>query len=152
MENTEEIVGIEDMKLCYQLVYELGDGSELEELRSSDAWDSFKFQIDGHTIELGKTMYDEFYPAENWERNQFGGFEGNTSYSTYEHTPDYVSFHEVFYYKLFEKTEFKRYNEYDKSEIDIQFDKRMLDFKELSMKAIPIIERYIEVFRGYIDC
>ena len=37
-------------------------------------------------------------------------------------------------------------------EIDIQFDKRMLDFKELSMKAIPIIERYIEVFRGYIDC
>lgn len=34
----------------------------------------------------------------------------------------------------------------------IRFDKETLDFKALAIKAIPIIERYIEVFRGYIDC
>ena len=37
-------------------------------------------------------------------------------------------------------------------EVDIPFNNTMLDFKALTIKAIPIIERYIEVFRGYIDC
>ena len=37
-------------------------------------------------------------------------------------------------------------------EIDIPFDNQTLDFKVLVIKAIPIIERYVEVFRGYIDC
>ena len=37
-------------------------------------------------------------------------------------------------------------------EVDIPFNNKMLDFKALAKKAIPIIERYIEVFRGYIDC
>jgi hypothetical protein len=37
-------------------------------------------------------------------------------------------------------------------EVDIPFNNRMLDFKALAIKAIPIIERYVEVFRGYIDC
>ena len=37
-------------------------------------------------------------------------------------------------------------------EIDIPFDNETLNFKDLAIKAIPIIERYIEVFRGYIDC
>lgn len=37
-------------------------------------------------------------------------------------------------------------------EIDISFDNRSLDFKALAIKAISIVERYIEVFRGYIDC
>lgn len=37
-------------------------------------------------------------------------------------------------------------------EIDIPFDNQTLDFKVLVIKAIPIIERFVEVFRGYIDC
>ena len=37
-------------------------------------------------------------------------------------------------------------------ELDIPFDNTMLDFKDLVVKAIPIIERYIDIFRGYIDC
>lgn len=37
-------------------------------------------------------------------------------------------------------------------EIDIPFKNDSLDFKALAIKAIPIVERYIEVFRGYIDC
>lgn len=37
-------------------------------------------------------------------------------------------------------------------EVDIPFDNQTLDFKVLVIKAIPIIERYVEVFRGYIDC
>lgn len=37
-------------------------------------------------------------------------------------------------------------------EVDIPFNNKMLDFKSLAIKAIPIVERYIEVFRGYIDC
>lgn len=37
-------------------------------------------------------------------------------------------------------------------EVDIPFDNQTLDFKALAIKAIPIIERYVEVFRGYIDC
>jgi len=37
-------------------------------------------------------------------------------------------------------------------EIDIPFKKETLNFKDLAIKAIPIIERYIEVFSGYIDC
>lgn len=37
-------------------------------------------------------------------------------------------------------------------EVDIPFNNETLDFKVLAIKAIPITERYIEVFRGYIDC
>ena len=37
-------------------------------------------------------------------------------------------------------------------EIDIPFNNKTLDFKALVVKAIPIIQRYVEVFRGYIDC
>ena len=37
-------------------------------------------------------------------------------------------------------------------EVDIPFSNKSVSFKDLSIKAIPIIERYIEVFRGYIDC
>ena len=37
-------------------------------------------------------------------------------------------------------------------EVDIPFNNETLDFKALAIKAIPITERYIEVFRGYIDC
>jgi hypothetical protein len=37
-------------------------------------------------------------------------------------------------------------------EVDIPFSKKSVSFKALSIKAIPIIERYIEVFCGYIDC
>ena len=37
-------------------------------------------------------------------------------------------------------------------EVDIPFNSETLDFKALAIKAIPITERYIEVFRGYIDC
>lgn len=37
-------------------------------------------------------------------------------------------------------------------EVDIPFNNRMLDFKDLAKKAIPITERFVEVFRGYIDC
>ena len=37
-------------------------------------------------------------------------------------------------------------------EIDIPFDNGALNFKDLAIKAIPIIERYVEVFRGFIDC
>lgn len=37
-------------------------------------------------------------------------------------------------------------------EVDIPVNNRSLDFKALAIKAIPIVERYIEVFCGYIDC
>ncbi len=37
-------------------------------------------------------------------------------------------------------------------EIDIPFDRQSVVFSELARKAIPIIKRYLEVFRGYIDC
>ena len=37
-------------------------------------------------------------------------------------------------------------------EVDIPFNSETLDFKALAIKANPITERYIEVFRGYIDC
>lgn len=37
-------------------------------------------------------------------------------------------------------------------EFDIPFDNKTLYFRALALKAIPIIERYVEVFRGYIDC
>lgn len=37
-------------------------------------------------------------------------------------------------------------------EVDIPFNNETLDFKALAIKAIPITKRYIEVFRGYIDC
>ena len=37
-------------------------------------------------------------------------------------------------------------------EVDIPFDNEALNFKDLAIKAIPIIERYVEVFRGFIDC
>lgn len=37
-------------------------------------------------------------------------------------------------------------------EVDIPFSNKTLDFKALALRAIPIIERYVEVFRGYIDC
>lgn len=37
-------------------------------------------------------------------------------------------------------------------EVDIPFSNKSVSFKALSIKAIPIIERYIEVFCGYIDC
>lgn len=37
-------------------------------------------------------------------------------------------------------------------EKDIRFDNEALNFKALAIEAIPIIERYVEVFRGFIDC
>lgn len=37
-------------------------------------------------------------------------------------------------------------------EFDIPFNNTRLDFKALALQAIPIIERYVEVFRGYVDC
>jgi hypothetical protein len=37
-------------------------------------------------------------------------------------------------------------------EVHIPFNNQTLDFKALAIKSIPIIERYVEVFRGYIDC
>lgn len=37
-------------------------------------------------------------------------------------------------------------------EVDITFDSNAVDFKCLAQKAILIIQNYVEVFRGYIDC
>ena len=37
-------------------------------------------------------------------------------------------------------------------EIDIDFNSETLDFRKLAEEAVPIIEKYVDVFRGYIDC
>lgn len=37
-------------------------------------------------------------------------------------------------------------------EVDVPFDNCFLDFKALAVKAIPVVERYVKVFRRYIDC
>lgn len=37
-------------------------------------------------------------------------------------------------------------------EFDIPFNRESLDFRALAKKAVPIIERFVEVFSGYIDC
>lgn len=37
-------------------------------------------------------------------------------------------------------------------EVDIPFDNDDIDFNNLAQKAVPVIQAYIEVFRGFIDC
>lgn len=37
-------------------------------------------------------------------------------------------------------------------EVDIPFDNDDIDFNNLAQTAVPVIQAYIEVFRGFIDC
>lgn len=79
---------LEEMELCDRLIFELANADIFPEGYSSEKWDNLTIYFDGKPVTLGKTMFDEFYPAENWEDTSLIRW---SSATLFDHSPDYKS-------------------------------------------------------------